>query len=226
MTIKDLHIAFKTIMDKNERAVAFGGCPAFVPQEIDLFLNQAYLEIVCTKFTGSNTRQEAFEGSVKRISDLSGLVVTENISNAVKETDSNRIVVTDFNKNNTRLFFIEGILTFKEKKANINLIDHITAQKFLKTYNNNPWIPTPVATLENNNLYIYIDDISMPAPYKLTATYVKYPTKIDYTKYTQDITEVPETVLYEVINRAALIALESIESQRAGTKSQINQLSE
>jgi hypothetical protein len=26
-------------MDKNSEAVAFGGCPAFLPEEIDLFLN-------------------------------------------------------------------------------------------------------------------------------------------------------------------------------------------
>jgi len=26
-------------MDKNAEAVAFGGCPAFLPEEIDLFLN-------------------------------------------------------------------------------------------------------------------------------------------------------------------------------------------
>ena len=41
-----------------------------------------------------------------------------------------------------------------------------------------------------------------------------------------DITEVPEYVMYEVINRAAVIALENIESQRTGTKVQINNLQE
>ena len=41
-----------------------------------------------------------------------------------------------------------------------------------------------------------------------------------------EITEVPEYILYEVVNRAAAIALENIESQRASTKIQLNNIQE
>lgn len=58
MKISDLHKAFKVLMDKNSEAVAFGGCPAFLPEEIDLFLNQAYLEVICNKYTGNNTLKQ------------------------------------------------------------------------------------------------------------------------------------------------------------------------
>lgn len=77
MLTSDIHKAFKVIMDKNAEAVSFGGCPAFLPEEIDLFLNQAYIEIICNKYTGQNSLNIAFEGSVKRIQDLEGLVKTD-----------------------------------------------------------------------------------------------------------------------------------------------------
>lgn len=50
--------------------------------------------------------------------------------------------------------------------------------------------------------------------------------KIDSTDFTKDFTDVPETVIYEIINRAVVIALENIESTRVNTKAQLNQLSE
>ena len=39
MKISEIHKTFKTMMDKNAESVAFGGCPAFLSEEIDLFLN-------------------------------------------------------------------------------------------------------------------------------------------------------------------------------------------
>ena len=40
MTRDQLHIAFKIAMDKNSASAAFGGCPAFLDEEIDYWLNQ------------------------------------------------------------------------------------------------------------------------------------------------------------------------------------------
>jgi hypothetical protein len=40
MTRDQLHIAFKIEMDKNSNNVAFGSYPAFLPEEIDYWLNQ------------------------------------------------------------------------------------------------------------------------------------------------------------------------------------------
>ncbi len=230
MTIKDLHIAFKTGADKNEKAVAFGGCPAFTPEEIDQFLMQGYVEVLCNKFTGSNTRQEAFEGSVKRIADLERLVKTDNAVAVTFDSSSNVLTMSDFFKDssntNNRLFFVNAVLHFGNNQANVDLVDHKTADRFRKTYNNDPWIPTPKATIADNQLKIYIDTTSMKAPYTVDITYVKYPDKINYKEYNKDITEVPEYVLYEAVNRAVVIALENIESRRTETKLQINNLQE
>ena len=90
-----------------------------------------------------------------------------------------------------------------------------------------PWIETPVAVLEDNTLKIYIDPIRMFADtYTADITYIKYPQNISYTDYNKDITEVPDYILNEVIDRAVEIALETIESQRTQTKVQLDSLNE
>lgn len=42
MTREQFHSYFKVAMDKNSQSVAFGGCPAFLPEEIDYWLDQGY----------------------------------------------------------------------------------------------------------------------------------------------------------------------------------------
>jgi hypothetical protein len=56
MKVSDIHKAFKIQMDKNAESVSFGGCPAFLPEEEDLFLNQAFIEVISNKFTGMNSQ--------------------------------------------------------------------------------------------------------------------------------------------------------------------------
>lgn len=52
MTRDELHIAFKIEMDKNSQSTAYGGCPAFLPEEVDYWLNKGYYDVLTTKFSG------------------------------------------------------------------------------------------------------------------------------------------------------------------------------
>lgn len=70
MTREQFHSYFKVAMDKNSQSVAFGGCPAFLPEEIDYWLDQGLYQEISNKFTGNNYLKTSFEGSVKRIHDL------------------------------------------------------------------------------------------------------------------------------------------------------------
>ena len=226
MTVSEIHKAFKVIMDKNAEAVAFGGCPAFLPEEIDLFLNQAFIEIISNKFTGQNILQVPFEGSVKRVADLEGLVKTDTNISLTATPNTNVLTLDDFANSGTRMLYVTSILHFNNSSSICVLVSHEDARRFLKTYNNDPWIDTPVSTLENNRLKIMIDTYTMEDPYTMDITYVSFPPRIDSTEPTTDITVVPDRVLYEVVNRAVIIALENIESRRIETKAQINNLSE
>lgn len=225
MTRDQLHIAFKVAMDKNSQSVAFGGCPAFLPEEIDYWLNQGLYQEINTKFTGNNATKIAFEGSIKRTHDLENLIRTDYNVQATKESGTNRCYITNL-FSDKRMFFVDAILNFGENRANIVLVTHDDAQRFKKTHSNNPWIDVPVGTIHDNTLYVYYDDISMNSDnYTIDITYVKFPTKI------QDLpaagmSEIPEYMQYEVVNRAVELALEDIESQRIQTKSQLNQIDE
>lgn len=225
MTREQLHIAFKIAMDKNSNSIAFGGCPAFLDEEIDYWLNLALYQEINTKFTGNNASKIAFEGSTKRTHDLENLIRTDYNIAAIKEANTNRCYVANL-FSNKRMFFVDAILNFNDEKANVLLVKHDDAKKFKKTYTNNPWIENPVCVIEDNTLYIYYDDISMNSnKYSVDITYVKYPTKVENLP-ADGMDEIPEYMQYEVVNRAVELALEDIESQRVQTKIQLNQLDE
>ena len=239
MTRADLHTAFKVVMDKNSQSTAFGGAPAFLDAEIDYWLDQALFQLVSTKFTGHNTLQQPFEGSVKRIQDLEKLVKTDKNISASLDEGTNRIVITDLLQNQAqgegRMFFVNAVIHWTQPlnqdvikrtpSATVQMIDHLVANRFLETYNNKPWIDTPVATIEDNSLQIYVDSTTTQAPYTVDITYVKYPTKVEDLG-SDGLIEIPDYMHYELINIAVQLALENIESRRTETKLQINTLAE
>lgn len=225
MTRDQLHIAFKIAMDKNATSIAFGGCPAFLPEEIDYWLNQGLYQEINTKFTGNNVNKVAFEGSIKRTHDLEKLIRTDRAISATKEANINRCYITSLFSDN-RMFFVDAVLNFDNNKANVLLVSHEVSKNFRKTHNNNPWIEQPVGVIEDNTLYVYYDDISMNSSnYTIDVTYVKYPTKVEDLP-TAGMDEIPEYMQFEVVNRAVELALEDIESRRVQTKTQLNQLDE
>lgn len=124
------------------------------------------------------------------------------------------------------MFYVTTVLHFNNTSSTCILVSHEDARRFLKTYNNDPWIDTPVSTLENNRLKVMIDVHSMNSPYTIDITYVSFPPKINSATPATNINIVPDRVLYEVINRAVAIALENIESKRVESKVQINSLQE
>lgn len=225
MTRDQLHIAFKIAMDKNSKSIAFGGCPAFLPDEIDYWLNQGLYQEINTKFTGNNAMKIAFEGSVKRTHDLESLIKTRNIA-ATKETNTN-VCYVDKLFNDERMFFVDAALNFGSNKANVKLVTHADAQKFKMTHSNNPWIDIPVGTIHDNRLNVYYDNVSMKADsYTIDITYVKVPKMVNETYPSAAEDELPEYMWYEIVNRAVELALEDIESRRVQTKTQLNQLDE
>ena len=228
MTRDELHIAFKIEMDKNSQSVAYGGCPAFLPEEVDYWLNKGYYDVLTTKFSGQNSTETAFEGSVKRIADLERLVKTDSSIPVNLTEGTNKLVLTNLlnrNEDNSgRMFFIDAVLHWGTKSAVIELVSHEIARNFVKTYNNNPWIEKPVATIQDNSLVIYIDPIEMTGTFTVDVTYVKHPTLITDLPSDTGLTEVPEYVQNEIVNKAVQLALDNIESQRIQTKSQLNTL--
>ena len=232
MNNRTAHIQFKVILDKNAQGVAFGGAPAFLPQEIDLFLNQGQDEIIRNKISGNNVLKVGFEGSQQRISELDALVRTDKNVTA-NRSEFNEFVLDNVHKDGERLTIWSVMLKYGNYPTNCLLVDHNTAGLFKQTYNNTPWVEYPVSAIEDNQLLIYVDPILMEDElyrptdnkYAVDITYIKKPTPFDYTKPDEEL-DLPNDVMTEVINRAVVLALENIESQRTAGKLQLNQLSE
>lgn len=235
MTIAEAHIAFKVEADKNAVNIGMSGCPSFLPEEIDYWLYTAYLSKIATKFTGNNTIQTSFEGNAKRVADLEGLVRTDKGLTLLSETTNNRLTLNDFKSSikygsdtqDKRMYFIQGTLHFGSKLANVKLISHENALRFLETYNNKPWIEEPVAILEDNKLIVFVDRGLMTGPYTIDLTYLAYPRKINNQDITSTLDEIPEYMQYEVVKLAADMALENVESPRVQSHPQyVAQLAE
>lgn len=235
MTIAEAHIAFKVEADKNAVNIGMSGCPSFLPEEIDYWLYTAYLSKIATKFTGNNTIQTSFEGNTKRVADLEGLVRTDKGLTLLSETTNNRLTLNDFKSSikygsdtqDKRMYFIQGTLHFDSKLANVKLISHENALRFLETYNNKPWIEEPVAILEDNKLIVFVDRDLMTGPYTIDLTYLAYPRKINNQDITSTLDEIPEYMQYEVVKLAADMALENVESPRVQSHPQyVAQLAE
>lgn len=229
MNIGDLHIAFKIETDKNAVNIGISGCPSFLPEEIDYWLETAYLLKISNKFTGNNALKTPFEGAVKIVSDLEKLVKTDKGLTMLSEATSNRLTMNDFISSitygdanqNKRMFFVSALLHFGTNKlATVKLISHEQANRFLETHNNKPWIEDPVAILENNKLVVFVDRDLMTGPYTLDLTYVGYPKKINNLDITSGMDDIPEYMQYEVVKLAADMALENIESPRVQTHPQ------
>ena len=191
MTNEVAHKNLKVIIDKNAQGVAFGGAPAFLDVELDIFLNQAQNEIISNKFTGNNVLKQGFESSALRVSELDKLVMTDTDVYAVN-TEYNEFVLDDVHNGGKRLIILQTSIYMQDQQAMCSLFDHDRVRLYKQTYCNIPWIENPVYAIEEPNQELDFSD----------------------------------DVMEEILNRAAVIALESIESQRATTKTQINQLSE
>lgn len=93
MTIQEFHQNFKFRLDKLD-SIAY---PNFLPEEIDLILNQAQNRIVKQRYGTNNIKRKSFEETQKRIEDLKELLRTvvtipvepksDNVSNNAYNVD-------------------------------------------------------------------------------------------------------------------------------------------
>lgn len=70
MTITEMHNYVKLELDKTSSLEL----PAFEPEEIDYWLNEAIRKFIESRYSGDNIKNKSFEESQKRIDDLRSLV--------------------------------------------------------------------------------------------------------------------------------------------------------
>lgn len=233
ITKRDAHKNFKLLMDKSASGAEFGGCPAFLTEEIDALLDQAALEVISNKYSGTQN-QVGFEGNAKRITDLNSLIGTAIISiNSTNEEQDTTLLIDNcaqFTLPEDFMFYVDSIVQYTKgndtKLSRVRLISHEESSKFIHTDDNNPYIPDIVAVLEGDKITIYYDLYTVDNIVLMQLNYIFRPTKFEDLNADDPISDFNNNVLNEIINRAVVIALENIESQRVNTKAQLNGVQE
>lgn len=218
MTKSEVLERFKILIDKNAD-ISFGGYPAFLDSEIEVFLDQAMHEVISNKYTGTQN-QVGFEGSDKRISDLKNLIGTALLLTAKDTRISNAVA---FKLPDDFWFYVDSYAKINGNKVyQVELTTHDIAKNFAVTYDNDPYIPIAKAVIEDNSLIVYYDTHIVNSLDALALNYIYRPVLFIDNKTDEGL----ELMLDEIINRAVLIALENIEAPRTETKLQLNSLQE
>lgn len=249
MTGNEVIQAIKLALDKYSASASAVIGPAFLDEELCAFANQAMIETICTKFTGHNQLQQGFEQSVKRVADLERLISGCATTLTNVEVDRNRMR-TESPYPDRYLFLVAMRLRLTKSDNScvylpVELTDRATAQRFEQTPTNYPYIPIPKAITANNSgndgkpyrcFVVYLDptlinEIGTGKTYnkaELLTEHVWQPARMDVNKLNESAFEdlLPLPVMYEVINKAALLALDNIESQRTEVKASLNNTQE
>ena len=215
MTYENIYQKFMIEYDK---AGITSSYPSLTEYEAATILDKAYLALIAQKVTGNNARRSTVESDVKAVSDLKGLITTDECTIAANSDSvvGNRrkwSLPTGF------LYFIGGTI----RNTPMKLIPHESAEKFFYTSYNNPWIKIPVCYIEGNHLftleeykqsYINSDVVNV--------TYIKEPSKFANTQSssinTSTTFECNDSMVEELISLAVTFALENVESSRLNTK--------
>lgn len=246
MTHNDIYTKFMIEYDKANVASSY---PSLTEYEIATILDKAYNALIAQKFTGNNPRRSSFESDNKSISDLQPLIKTTKCIGSIDDYNSFSANLPD-----AFLYYISSYIEQDVSQehapmdnritriVNTKLVDHNTANKFLISPTNLPWVKTPVCYIEDNRITVIYDPMLRGLENIVYVTFIKKPntfvkenltegnTYFDFDKK-QNTDEngnviVPEeykfecndTVAEELISLAVTFALENVESQRLNTK--------
>lgn len=244
MTHKDIYTKFMIEYDKANVASSY---PSLTEYEIATILDKAYNALIAQKFTGNNPRRSSFESDNKSISDLQPLIKTDVCIGSLDSANSFSANLPD-----GFLYYISSCIEHtisKESKPmdelavriiNVKLVDHNTANKFLISPTNLPWVKTPVCYIEGNEITVIYDPMMQDLETDVYVTFIKKPNTFVKENLTEKNTyltfvekkdengkvivpkgyefECNDTVAEELISLAVTFALENVESQRLNTK--------
>jgi hypothetical protein len=226
MTIVEFHESWKQRLDKGDTQ----SYPDFLPEQIDLALNEAQDIFIKTRYGRNNIYQQGFEEIQKRTDDLNTLVKTVEITANAVDTEPKKYKVNlqgTLPDTNKYMFFLRAsVQTSTDKCANtyrnVTLVRHDQLDRILKDPFNKSTFDNPVICFEDGGIMIYADSTFNVS--KLKLTYIKRPVALDI--YNNVTSELPEHTHTEIIDIAVERMLEVIESARLSTKVAVDQKTE
>jgi len=215
MTIAEMHIEFKFRLDKLDAL----NYPNFLPEEVDLILNNAQDRFIKQRYGFNNNKRQAFEETQKRTEDLKNITINGVLTPqaySVDNIDTNaRFVILPTN----HWFTIQeraGITcdycgTPVTQRVEVIPITHAEASKSLKD---------PFAKPNNEKVLRLtvagkVELISSCTIVDYQLRYLRQPVAMDVNTNTD--CELSEHTHNELVDLAVSIALEGIESKRTNS---------
>lgn len=215
MTVSEMHQAFKFGLDKMDAL----NYPNFLPEEIDLLLNQAQERYIKQRYGLNNTKRQSFEETQKRTEDLKNIVVSANITPqpyASDNIDTNaRFVILPVDhwfiiNERVVLGYTDCHDVDQTRLVEVRPIQHVEFDKYINDAFKAPDNFKVLRLMENGRVEIITSPTTTVSQYNLR--YIKKPDTIDVT--TPVNCELSEHTHQEIVDEAIKIALEGIEAKR------------
>lgn len=218
MTVSQMHLQFKFRLDKLDAL----NYPNFLPEEIDLLLNQAQDRIVKQRYGLNNLKRTSFEETQKRTEDLKNIVKTAVITPQAYSPSTNidvnaryfilptdhwfvvqeRVVLQHTCGNNTTTSNIE-----------VRPIQHVEFDKVIKDPFKKPDTTKVLRLMDNGKVELIAAPGTTLIEYRLR--YIKEPNRVSLSGNIN--CELSDHLHDEIVDQAVTIALEGIEAKRTQT---------
>lgn len=218
MTSTEQHRAFRFGLDKLDAL----NYPNFLPEEIDLLLNQAQDRYVKQRYGLTNPKRDGFEEIQKRTEDLKELVQASNIAPLAYATDNIDVTARFFTLPLDHWFIIQERVEIgytdcngdtQTKLVEVRPTQHVEFDKVIKDAFKAPDKTKVLRLMENGRVEIVSDSTSTLNTYRLR--YIKQPIRISLSPVVN--CELSEHTHQEIVDEAIKIALEGIEAKRNST---------
>lgn len=225
MNVSEMHLQFKISLDKID-SEAYS---EILPEEIDIYLNNAELDLIKLRYGLNNIYHKGFEQNQKRVDDLKNLVVS-NFCETVKldliddynlfEVKLDSLYLDEVHENESSfeyMFFIKGLAKVNYKscsgyKKGIQVQQDDITSIALDPFNR-PKANEPNFYFENGNIYLWCSQDSSSDNFLLT--FIRKPLGINLE---EDISsELPEYMHNEIVQLACDRVLEDLESPRVNS---------
>lgn len=215
MTHSTIYEKFMIEYDKDTVTSSY---PSLTKKEQATILNKAYLALIAQKITGNNIRRSGLETDLKSISDLQPLMIQSNridltsVGMSINDKYGSLPISPKF------LYFVSGYVDEGNAITPVNLVNHNTAQKFLATSYNTPWVKIPVCYIQDDKIHVVFDPMKYVSGINnIYITYIKQPAEFS-TSSDNTTFELNDSMAEELVSLAVIFALENVESQRLNSK--------
>jgi len=219
VSVAQAHLEFKFRLDKIDSL----NYPGFLPEEIDLLLNQAQDRIVKQRYGKNNLKRESFEETQKRIEDLKDITRNALITPSAYASDNIDVNARFVTLPQDHWFIVQERcnVTYSNCGSTVNdtievvPVNHSEFSKVIKDAFKKPGKDKVLRLMENGRVELVFGQGITGVLYRLR--FIKQPTRVQLSPAIEFDFVNSDFLISEIIDEAVKIALEAIEGKRTQT---------